>query len=187
MPLYLFEVGRLDSSTMAAYTKSCAANPPQTSHTSFAPNLPTKTLRLFATFENMIRFVIPLCSVFSRPSDKTPPVIQTTCIVDFSGVGLMQLWSLKNHMQDASTLATAHYPETLGRIFVCSALRLVKLLILFRSSARPPFFQLFGPGSRNGSIHTRSPRSSLFPLREFLAPFLLTSILSIFRRNMAGN
>ena len=39
-------------------------------------------------------------------------------IVDISGVGMRQFWNLKNHMQDASVLATAHYPETLDRIFV---------------------------------------------------------------------
>jgi hypothetical protein len=39
--------------------------------------------------------------------------------VDISGVGLKQFWNLKGHMQDASVLATAHYPETLDRIFVC--------------------------------------------------------------------
>lgn len=31
---------------------------------------------------------------------------------------MKQFWDLKTHMQDASTLATAHYPETLDRIFV---------------------------------------------------------------------
>lgn len=41
--------------------------------------------------------------------------------MDISGVGLKQFWNLKNHMQDASTLATAHYPETLDRIFIIGA------------------------------------------------------------------
>lgn len=30
----------------------------------------------------------------------------------------MQFWNLRSHMQDASVLSTAHYPETLDRIFV---------------------------------------------------------------------
>jgi hypothetical protein len=47
------------------------------------------------------------------------PISQSNNIVDISGVGLKQFWNLKNHMQDASVLATAHYPETLDRIFVC--------------------------------------------------------------------
>lgn len=41
--------------------------------------------------------------------------------MDIGGVGLKQFWNLKNHMQDASQLATAHYPETLDRIFIIGA------------------------------------------------------------------
>jgi len=48
------------------------------------------------------------------------PISQSNNIVDISGVGLKQFWNLKGHMQDASVLATAHYPETLDRIFVCT-------------------------------------------------------------------
>jgi hypothetical protein len=46
------------------------------------------------------------------------PISQSNNIVDINGVGLKQFWNLKDHMQDASVLATAHYPETLDRIFV---------------------------------------------------------------------
>lgn len=45
----------------------------------------------------------------------------STNIVDISGVGLKQFWNLKGHMQAASQLATAHYPETLDRIFIIGA------------------------------------------------------------------
>lgn len=61
---------------------------------------------------------MPLCSaVPGRPNPETP-VDQSNNIVDISKVGLKQFWNLRSHMQDASTLATAHYPETLDRIFV---------------------------------------------------------------------
>lgn len=43
------------------------------------------------------------------------PITLSTNIVDVSGVSLRQFWNLKSHMQAASTLATAHYPETLDR------------------------------------------------------------------------
>lgn len=49
------------------------------------------------------------------------PVTMSTNIVDISGVGLKQFWNLKGHMQAASQLATAHYPETLDRIFIIGA------------------------------------------------------------------
>ncbi len=79
---------------------------------------PSRMLRLFALYENLTRFVMPLCSaVPTRPNPETP-VDQSNNIVDISKVGLKQFWDLRNHMQDASTLATAHYPETLDRIFV---------------------------------------------------------------------
>ena len=75
-------------------------------------------LRLFALYENLTRFVMPLCTAIpDRPFMETP-ISQSNNIVDISGVGLKQFWNLKQHMQDASTLATAHYPETLDRIFV---------------------------------------------------------------------
>lgn len=49
------------------------------------------------------------------------PISQSNNIVDISKVGLAKFWSLRNHMGDASALATAHYPETLDRIFVVGA------------------------------------------------------------------
>lgn len=49
------------------------------------------------------------------------PITMSTNIVDIEGVGLKQFWNLKGHMQAASVLATAHYPETLDRIFVIGA------------------------------------------------------------------
>src|SRR3989337_1212967 len=74
-------------------------------------------LALFALYESLTRFVQPLCSAITRKHPETP-ISQSNNIVDISGVGLKQFWNLKGHMQDASQLATAHYPETLDRIFV---------------------------------------------------------------------
>ena len=80
---------------------------------------PGKLLRLFALYENLIRFVMPLCTALKDRDYPDTPITQSNNIVDISGVGLKQFWNLRTHMQDASTLATAHYPETLDRIFVC--------------------------------------------------------------------
>lgn len=77
-------------------------------------------LRLFALYENLTRFVMPLCSAVPGRPNPESPVDQSNNIVDISRVGLKQFWNLRNHMQDASQLATAHYPETLDRIFVSS-------------------------------------------------------------------
>ncbi|KAL6722044.1 hypothetical protein ACLMJK_001149 [Lecanora helva] len=114
IPVYLYEVGRLDSKKMAAYASA-------TSKAKSKGPSPSKMLRLFALYENLTRFVMPLCSaVPGRPNPETP-VDQSNNIVDISRVGLKQFWNLRSHMQDASQLATAHYPETLDRIFIIGA------------------------------------------------------------------
>ena len=78
---------------------------------------PSKLLPLFALYQNLLNFVMPLVSTLERPNPEIP-ITNSTNIVDITNVGLTQFWNLKGHMQDASVLATAHYPETLDRIFV---------------------------------------------------------------------
>lgn len=63
---------------------------------------------------------MPLCTYVPGRLNPETPVDQSNNLVDLSKVGLKQLWSLRNHLQEASTLATAHYPEILDRIFVSS-------------------------------------------------------------------
>ena len=83
--------------------------------------LPPNLQRLFALYENLITFAFPLCSgIAKRPIPETP-VSQSSNLVDISGVTPKQFWNIKKFLQDASQLATAHYPETLDRIFVSIA------------------------------------------------------------------
>lgn len=100
---------------MAAYNATMDPNALPEAHKS--STVPQRLLRLFALYENLLRFVMPMCSRLQRPNPETP-IVSSNNIVDVSGVGLKQFWNLKSHMQDASVLATAHYPETLDRIFV---------------------------------------------------------------------
>ena len=102
---------------MAAYEKSAKDTKTKASTDGRTSG---KLLRLFALYENLTRFVMPLCTVLTDREYPRTPISQSNNIVDISGVGLKQFWNLRTHMQDASTLATAHYPETLDRIFVCS-------------------------------------------------------------------
>ena len=115
IPIYVYTIKDLNSKNMTAYSSSAATTATSATHTS--SKVPARLLRLFALYENMVRFVLPLSSRLSRPHPEVP-IVNTTNIVDITGVGLKQFWNLKGHMQDASTLATAHYPETLDRIFV---------------------------------------------------------------------
>ncbi|KAL1614992.1 hypothetical protein SLS54_009333 [Diplodia seriata] len=117
IPVYLFEVAHLNSKNMAAYDSSHKEQAAKASDT----KVPTKMLRLFALYENLTRFVMPLCSAIPERNHPETPISQSNNIVDISHVGLKQFWNLKGHMQDASTLATAHYPETLDRIFIIGA------------------------------------------------------------------
>jgi len=118
--VYVFEVAPLNSKTMSAYAKSSES-------TSVGGKIlkskgaatPPRLLRLFALYENLTNFILPLCSGLKDRQNSDTPISQSNNIVDISGVGLKQFWNLRSHMQDASTLATAHYPETLDRIFVC--------------------------------------------------------------------
>ncbi|KAG8168040.1 hypothetical protein KVR01_003729 [Diaporthe batatas] len=121
IPLYLFEIRHLDSKTISAYEKSVdktyskAAAPPASMHT------PPKLIRLFALYENLTRFAQPLCTQLTDREHPATPITLSTNIVDVGGVSLKQFWNLKGHMQAASQLATAHYPETLDRIFIIGA------------------------------------------------------------------
>ncbi|KAF9639475.1 Cellular retinaldehyde-binding/triple function [Lasiodiplodia theobromae] len=117
IPVYLFEVAHLNSKNMAAYDSSHKEQASKASDN----KVPTKMLRLFALYENLTRFVMPLCSAVPGRAHPETPISQSNNIVDISHVGLKQFWNLKGHMQDASTLATAHYPETLDRIFIIGA------------------------------------------------------------------
>ncbi|MCJ1285428.1 hypothetical protein MMC26_004768 [Xylographa opegraphella] len=120
IPVYVFEVAPLNSKTMSAYAKSSAKTTVHNQNSEKAIT-PPRMLRLFALYENLVQFIMPLCSNLRDRDHPTTPISQSNNIVDISGVGLKQFWNLRTHMQDASTLATAHYPETLDRIFIIGA------------------------------------------------------------------
>lgn len=141
----MYEIKGLDSKAIDKYQKESAsykAKLPNHKKLSTAP----KMLPLFALYHNLLNFVLPLCSALERPRPEVP-VTNSTNIVDISGVSLRQFWNLKAHMQDASVLATAHYPETLDRIFVSSAAALyTPSTDLSRLSVHLPSFLPSGDG-----------------------------------------
>ncbi|KIW26774.1 uncharacterized protein PV07_06583 [Cladophialophora immunda] len=119
IPIYVYVIKGLDSKNVQRYQKdSQAYKDSLPNHKNLAT--PAKLLPLFALYQNLLNFVLPLVSTLERPNPEVP-VTNSTNIVDISGVGLTQFWNLKAHMQDASILATAHYPETLDRIFIIGA------------------------------------------------------------------
>lgn len=108
----MYEIGKLDQKKISAFSSGTSKS-----------KIKSPKLRLFALYENLTRFVMPLCSSVPGRSNPETPVDQSNNIIDISKVGLKQFWNLRSHMQEASTLATAHYPEILDRIFVSSQLR----------------------------------------------------------------
>ena len=79
--------------------------------------LPSPVVSLY---EHFTRLVLPLCTEMRDRPNTESPIVSSVNLIDISGVGLMQFVTLRNHLGDASGLATARYPETLGRIFVSS-------------------------------------------------------------------
>ncbi|CAM1503275.1 Fc.00g080510.m01.CDS01 [Cosmosporella sp. VM-42] len=119
IPLYVYEVKPLDSKTIHEYEKHGASK--TFSQAKPDGKTPAGMLRLFALYENLTRFNMPFCTQLPDREFAEVPITMSTNIVDISGVGLKQFWNLKGHMQSASQLATAHYPETLDRIFIIGA------------------------------------------------------------------
>ncbi|KAI1461833.1 CRAL/TRIO domain-containing protein [Annulohypoxylon moriforme] len=118
IPIYVFQIRHLDSHAVSKYEKSTETT---YSRAKTDGKTPPKLLRLFALYENLTRFVQPLSTECTdRPHPDTPITLSTN-IVDISHVSLRMFWNLKAHMQAASQLATAHYPETLDRIFIIGA------------------------------------------------------------------
>lgn len=118
IPVYLFEIKHLDNKTIARYEKSVATTYSKAAPPKDEAKNPAKLIRLFALYENLTRFVQPLCTQLTDREHERTSITLSTNIVDVSGVSLKGFWNLKGHMQLASQLATAHYPETLDRIFV---------------------------------------------------------------------
>lgn len=115
IPVYLFVVKDLTSKNVTQFSQEVTEQGASETHKD--SSIPARLLCLFSLYENLLQFVQPLCSALSRPNPETP-IVSSSNIVDISGVSLMQFWNLRSHMQDASVLSTAHYPETLDRIFV---------------------------------------------------------------------
>ncbi|KAK7997225.1 CRAL-TRIO domain-containing protein [Apiospora arundinis] len=118
IPIYVYQIRHLDSSTVSKYEKSSDTS---YSNAKTDGTTPAKLLRLFALYENLTRFAQPLATQCTDRDNAETPITLSTNIVDISQVSLRQFWNLKAHMQAASLLATAHYPETLDRIFVIGA------------------------------------------------------------------
>lgn len=152
IPIYVYVIKGLDGKNVSKYQKESQSYKDSLPYHKTL-STPAKLIPLFALYQNLLNFVLPLVSTLERPNPEVP-VTNSTNIVDISGVGLTQFWNLKGHMQDASVLATAHYPETLDRIFVSTLLSETFMVWTdwLRSSVPLRSSRPYGVGSSDGSI-----------------------------------
>ncbi|KAJ8523258.1 hypothetical protein ONZ45_g350 [Pleurotus djamor] len=76
--------------------------------------------RIVALYEFMSNFAMELCTHLPHATAPTP-ISSVMTIIDLNDVSLMSMWTLRNHLQEASRLATANYPETLHSIAVVNS------------------------------------------------------------------
>ncbi|THV03808.1 CRAL/TRIO domain-containing protein [Dendrothele bispora CBS 962.96] len=126
--------GRRDKGGRPVYVYKLAAIEPFTKEI-HSVSAERRYERIVALYEVMMRFVAPLCSYLEHSDGTTttttangdkkppfdPPISSTTSIIDLSSISLSAMWSLRSHLQEASRLATANYPETLHAIVVVNA------------------------------------------------------------------
>jgi hypothetical protein len=115
-PLFVFRLASIATSSMQKELQSVSSE--------------RRYQRIVALSEFMMEFTNNLCSSLPAPTPFTnseepqaqPRVISSaTTIVDLSDVSFGQMWTLRGHLQGASTLATANYPETLRCTLIVNA------------------------------------------------------------------
>ncbi|KAF9059566.1 CRAL-TRIO domain-containing protein [Rhodocollybia butyracea] len=75
--------------------------------------------RIIVLYEVMTHFVLPLCC--KLPHATETPISSVTTIIDLENLSFGAIWSLRNHLQEASQLATGNYPETLHIIAIVNS------------------------------------------------------------------
>lgn len=111
--------GRRDKLGIPVYVYRLASLEPLSKEI-FAVKPERRYQRIVALWEFMGRFTHPLCSHLPHSTSPTP-ICSVFSIIDFDKVSFKALWSLRGHLQEASGLATANYPETLHTIAVVNA------------------------------------------------------------------
>lgn len=117
-PICLYDYGKLDAKTMAAHRKSSSDMIYLKSELEIPNSVSTETLRAFAVYDHLTRFIMPLCTAVSQRSGRQSAITKMLCIVDISGIGLKQVWNLRHYIQDLAKLFATSYPEILSRVFV---------------------------------------------------------------------
>jgi hypothetical protein len=100
LPLFIYVVGDVQTSDLVEMAK-----------------LDPELTSIVLPAETATAFDLPLCAMLHQDG----VVDRGVNIIDLTGVGLRQFWTLRNHLQSASHMATAHYPETVDQMFIIGA------------------------------------------------------------------
>ncbi|KAG6860752.1 hypothetical protein C0995_007870 [Termitomyces sp. Mi166 len=111
--------GRRDKNGLPLYVYRLASLAPLQKELDAVP-AERRYQRIIALYELMVRFALPLCSDLPHSSSPTP-ITSTTTIIDLEHVSIGSMWHLRNHLAEASRLATANYPETLNTVAVVNS------------------------------------------------------------------
>lgn len=111
--------GRRDKLGIPVYVYRLASLEPLSKEI-FAVKPERRYQRIVALWEFVGRFTHQLCSHLPHSTSPTP-ICSVVTIVDFDNVSFKSLWGLRGHLQEASALATANYPETLHTTAVVNA------------------------------------------------------------------
>lgn len=102
-------------------------------------------------------------------NDNPRIISEVTSIVDLGGASLGMMWTLRNHLKQASVLNSAHYPETLGTLALVNV---------------PAFFttiwgwiqKWFDEGTRNKMFIVDANQLKQGKLHEIIHPFDLPKV-----------
>ncbi|KAJ5360799.1 hypothetical protein N7517_009990 [Penicillium concentricum] len=122
LPICMLDVARLDKDALASW-ETTRQNSRWIYSQSGKPEPPTPDMLQLASVyhDNLIRFILPLCSMMTDRPKPSIPVTNSIYIVDASNLGLKQAWGLRFFAQEISWLLSTCYPETIQRVFVCNA------------------------------------------------------------------
>ncbi|CDZ97962.1 Phosphatidylinositol transfer protein SEC14 and related proteins [Phaffia rhodozyma] len=104
MPIYVYKISSLTTAKLNQLIPNDEASSSSIAIVTFA----------------LIRFLLPFCSTLPRQNEEVP-IAGTSSIVDVGDVGLSRFWGLRSHLQVASQVASANFPETIDRVFVVGA------------------------------------------------------------------
>ncbi|CAA7265448.1 unnamed protein product [Cyclocybe aegerita] len=104
IPLFVYRLASLDS----------------LQHELYALPAQQRSYRLATLYEHMTRFTMPLCSHIPR-SIEPVPVSSITTILDLENISFGSMWRLRHHLQEASKLLLANYPETLHSVVIVNS------------------------------------------------------------------